>query len=291
MYDYFVFTNVNKKQLPMKNLQLLLSCLAISISIWSCQNHEHQLEEDNIDIGNLSNLSQAVYREIKPFDVIMVGEMHGTQEPAKLVQSLAKLIAKNEGEVYVGVEIPKSMIDLNNNELSVENLSKTAFFTMEESDGRNGQSWFDLMVSCGADDRINVFYIDNYTTSSRDSSMYLEVKQIRELHPERKILTLSGNVHNSLIPMYGENRMGMYLIDDNDTFKPSKIMSINHLYKGGTMRNKMKDGFKVRKAGGVDLTETSKYKNFLSKMPEDKKAYNYFFYTEKVNHSEQVKID
>jgi len=276
----------------MKNAFTFLYFLALSVLILSCQNSEDQSDGNTTNLGNLSNLSQ-----VKPFDVIMVGEMHGTQEPAKLVYSLAELIADNEGQVYVGVEIPEQQINLSNEELNAANLLKTDFFSMEESDGRNGQSWFDLMVNCGADERINVFFLDNYTTSRRDSSMYLEgdssmyleVKKIKELHPERKILTLTGNVHNMLIPYREEVTMGSCIIEDDSTFESSKIMSINHYYKEGTMMNNMGNGLELHEVKGIDLSETSKYKNFLSKMFEGREAHNYFFYTEKVNHSGKIK--
>lgn len=276
----------------MKNLLFLLCSLVLSVLIFSCQNHENQSEENTTDLGNLSNLSQAVYGKIKAFDVIMIGEMHGTQEPARLVYSLAKLIADNEGEVYVGLEIPEQQINLSNDELDPENLLNTPFFIEQEySDGRNGQSWFDLMVNCGADKRINVFFIDNFTTSSRDSSMYIEVKKIKELHPKNKILTLTGNIHNRLIPFREKATMGVCILEDERTFEPSKIMSIGHYYKEGTMRNSMRGEFKIREAKGRDLSELSKYKNFMGEMFEEQDAYNYFFYTEKVNHSAKIEYD
>jgi len=282
----------------MKKLQYILCYLIFSILIFSCQNRERQSPGNvtvvdfstinGIDLGNLSSLSQVVYNEIKPFDVIMVGEMHGTQEPAKLVGSLAKLIAKNEEEVYVGVEIPDRMINLNNNELNEANILKTDFFSMEESDGRNSEAWLNLLINCGADERIKVFFYDNNIASNRDSSMYLGVKNIKELHPKRKILTLSGNIHNMLVPFEGGVTMGSCIIKDSLAFQPSKIMSINHYYKKGTMINNIGNGMELQEVKGIDLSEFSKHKNFLSKMFKGKEEeYNYFFFTEKVNHSEK----
>jgi len=263
----------------MKNVFTFLYFLALSVLMLSCQNPENQSNGNTTNLGNLSNLSQAVYDQIKPFDVIMVGEMHGTQEPAKLVYSLAELIADNEGEVYVGMEIPEKRINLSNDELKTENLLQTDFFTAENSFGMNGQSWFDLMVNCGADKRIHVFFLDNYTTSRRDSSMYLEVKKIKELHPKRKILTLTGNIHNRLIPYREGVTMGSCIIGDDSTFEPSEVMSINHYYKEGTMMNNIGNGLELHEAKGKDLSEMSKHKNFLSKMFEGREGHNYFFYT------------
>lgn len=273
----------------MKN-PILFSCsFILSLLILSCQSQEKPLNKNAVDLGNLSKLSQAVYQKVKPFDVIMVGEMHGTQEPAKLVYSMAKLIADNEGQVYVGLEIPEQQINLKREELNEENLLKTGFFSGENGDGRNGQSGFELILNCSADKRIEIFYFDNFITDDRDSSMYLEIKKIKALYPERKILTLSGNVHNKLIPFRGQKTMGLFITKDSLAFDPSKIMSINHLYKEGTMMNNIGNGLELREVKGIDMSKTSKYKNFLSEMPpESQKEYNYYFYTEKVNHSEKM---
>lgn len=281
----------------MRNALYSLCLLVCSVLIIFCQNHEHQLAENTTDLGNLQNLNQKVYNKIKSFDMIMVGEMHGTQEPAKLVGGLAKLIAKNEGEVYVGLEIPEQMINLNNNELNATNILKTDFFSMDGSDGRNSEAWFGLLVNCGKDERIKVFFYDNNIVSDRDSSMYLSVKKIKELHPKRKILTLSGNVHNMLVPFKDGTTMGSCIIKDSLTFQPSKVMSINHYYKEGTMINNIGNGMELREVEGLDLSETSKYKNYLSKMNflskkfRGKESYNYFFYTQKVSHSEKIKVN
>jgi len=254
------------------------------------QDDAQFLKDNAIEFENLSNLNNQIYEEIASYEVIMVGEMHGTKEPAELVYGLAKLMAEKEEKVIVGIEISDKAINIKPEQITEENLQNTDFFTRENTDGRNGQAWFDLIMKCSSDSIIKVAFYDTYIkgASNRDESMYLNIKKLKETEPDTKIIILSGNIHNMLIPYKEQKTMGYYMHNDTKIFNKDKIASINHMYGSGTMINNIGNGLELHEVGPFEnIYSTSlNYKKYLSKLA--KKSYNYILYTEEVNHSEVI---
>jgi len=252
------------------------------------------LKNNAIEIENLENLNHEIYNEIKDYEIIMVGEMHGTYEPAKFAYGLCKLIAKNEGNVILVLELPKELLGDLSHPISSEDLMSTNFFQMENTDGRNGQSWFELILKSGNKQGIIVETLDNNICTPRDSSMYLDVIRIKKKYPNTKIVTLTGNIHNWLLPFRNQLKLGSYLLNDNQNINSRKIMSINHMYKEGTMMNNTGNGLELRNVEGKDnfLNETIKSKIYLTpQLFEKQKQYTHILYTEKITHSEKMKIN
>jgi len=253
-----------------------------------CQDDAQFLKDNAIEIENLSNLSNSIYEEISSHEVIMVGETHGTKEPTEFVYGLAKLIAEKEGTVIVGIEIPESEIDLKPEQINEKKLLNTSFFTRENSDGRNGQAWFDLIMKCSSDSKIKLAFFDNYIDepADRDKAMYLSIKKLKETEPNTKIITLSGNVHNMLIPNEEQKTMGYYICNDSITFNRDKIASIFHAFNYGTMMNNIGNGLElstIEPINNLYATSTA-YKKYFCKLV-NKRSVNYVLYTEEVNHS------
>lgn len=272
---------------------LFLTSFLVLNALLPAQNAVDILKTNAINLGDLRQLSDELYQAISPFEVIMVGEMHGTCEPAQFVGSLAQLIAEKEGSVSVVLEIPDAKMNLDRNRIDSLGLLHTKFFVEENIDGRNGQAWFNLILRCSRDKRIKLFFMDNNTTPDRDSSMYLEVKRAHFLFPENKILTLSGNIHNRLATPPGDKRMGTYVLEDKIHFQADKIMSINHMYKEGTMMNNIGNGLELRSVQMGDglFSSTLPYDNYFCKtLFGPPLQYNYFFFTRNVQHSEPIQF-
>ena len=112
----------------MKNILFLLIIL---IGLTSCKDnskkqsvsdetlnsidHSVELTEEQKDIKmnaipiqNLSKLSDKIYDEIANYGIIMIGEMHGTNEPAEFANGLCNLITQSEKEVVLALEIRSS---------------------------------------------------------------------------------------------------------------------------------------------------------------------------------------
>jgi hypothetical protein len=259
------------------------------------QDFGNYIKENAIEIESNNNLSHEVYDSIAKFELIMVGEMHGTQEPSLLVESLAKLISKKEGVVSVGLEIPINELTSFIENPTKDNLLNSFFFSKENIDGRNGQSWFNLILNCTKDTNINLFFFDNVNTTKnekRDSIMYLGIKNQKLLFPNNKIITISGNIHNWRIPFNDMVTMGMYCLKDTVNFSYDKVCSISHAYSEGTMLNNT--------GNGLELSTISFEENLYSKSIDyddylvfyefgKKNRYNCLFYTKKVNHSKEIK--
>ncbi len=268
---------------------LFLSCNSVELS-----EDQRRIKENSIEIRNLSTLNNKIYKEIEDYEVIMVGEMHGTKEPSEFALGLCELISNKEQNVILGLEIPPSQMNNFTDNMSLEELKELDFFSGEGSDGRNGEAWLALLEESNKNEAIKVKFIDTQTLSTRDSSMYKEVCEIRKAYPQTKIVTLTGNIHNWLKPFSNKIRLGGLLVSDTTNFYPSKIMSINHIFNKGTMLNNMGNGLELTTIEGKEniFNKTLSAKMFLSKRVfEDRNQYTHFLYTEEVTHSDTLKKD
>jgi len=243
----------------------------------------------------LDSLHEHFYEKLKPFELIMVGEMHGTKEPSLLVKGLAELIAEKEESVSIGLEIPKSEVLKFLETPSDSTLLSSIFFSKKNIDGRNGEAWFDLIHYCTSNPKINLFFFDNYQSlelENRDSSMYVSIIEIKTQHPKSKIITISGNIHNWLIPYRDKPTMGNYCINDTINFSREKICSINHIYSEGTMLSNKGNGLELRsiefkESVYSESVDSNQYLLFYQTTKPSQ--YNCILYTRKVSHSEEIK--
>ena len=299
-------------------MKKILSLLIILIGLTSCKkNIERQtkpdetsnsidssvemteeqknLKENAIPIQNLSKLSDKIYNEIANYEIIMIGEMHGTKEPAEFAYGLCNLVTKFEKNVVLALEIRSSQMNNISDEMSISELKELDFFRRENFDGRNGESMLNLIYKSNQNERIILKFIDNsYPSSSRDSSMYREIRNIHTKYPNTKIVTLTGNVHNSFIPYFDKVRIGGYLLKDSVNFDSKKIMSINHVFSEGSMLNNDGTGLKISTIEREDniYNTTISHDMFLyKKFAEEKNRYTHILYTDKVTASGIVKKD
>jgi hypothetical protein len=275
----------------MKNILKIIFLVFAYIFTANGQDVASELKNNAFPIEDLQNLDSTFYQEIKNYDIIMVGEMHGTNEPALFVYGLLKLLSEMGNEVILAIEIPKSSIG-DVRPFNKENLLLTNFFSMENTDGRNGKAWFELIFKSSALNNVTVEFFDNEYVSPRDSSMYLDILKLKRNNQGSKIVTLSGNIHNWLKPFRDNPTMGTYIMNDSTTFKASRIMSINHIYKEGTMMNNTGNGLELRIVEGNDnfYNQTIASKMYLCKtLFKGHNQYTHFLYTEQVTHSEKVK--
>lgn len=256
---------------------------------------QKDLKKNAIPIQNLSKLSDKIYDEIANYEIIMIGEMHGTNEPAEFAYGLCNLITKSEKNVVLALEIRGSQMNNLSDEMSITQLKELDFFRRENFDGRNGVSMLNLIYKSNQNERIILKFIDNpYPSSTRDSSMYKEIRNIHNKYPNTKIVTLTGNVHNSFIPIFDEERIGGYLLKDSINFDSKKIMSINHVYSEGTMFNNDGTGIKITTIERKENTynSTLSHNIFLyKKLPEEQSRCTHILYTDKVTASGKIEKD
>ena len=270
--------------------------LSIPFSLFS-QDFSQYIKENAMEVKDISKLDADVYNAISTYELIMVGEMHGTQEPAKLVQSFTNLILANENSVSVGLEIPQKELDNFIKNPSEKTLLESKFFTKKNIDGRNGNAWLELILYCSKNPNINLFFFDNYDyqkNQKRDSIMYKGIVAEKKQYPDNKIITLSGNIHNWRIPFKEMITMGMYCFQDTINFSSEKICSINHAYSEGTMLNNTGNGLELREIDFEEsiFSKSAEYENYLVFYGlEYDSRYSCTFYSEKVHHSEKINMN
>jgi len=256
---------------------------------------QKDLKKSAIPIKSLSKLSNKIYDEIANFEILMIGEMHGTNEPAEFAYGLCELIAKHEGNVIMAMEIRASLMNNLSDEMSISELKELDFFRGKNFDGRNGIAWLDLVYKGIKNDGIILKFIDNsYQSSTRDSSMYREIRNIHNKYPNTKIVTLTGNVHNSFTPLFDKVRIGGYLLKDSVNFDSKKIMSINHDYSEGSMLNNDGTGLKIstiERKENIYNTTLSHEMFLYKKFPEEQNRCTHILYTDKVTASGIIEKD
>ncbi len=285
----------------MKALIFLL-LISFQSSLTYSQSFGEYISSNVLKVNEDGSLDSNLYEKFQDFSLIMIGEMHGTNEPADLVKNLAKLILIKEESISIGLEIPENEMETYIEFPSDSTLLKTKFFSKQNIDGRNGKAWFDLIRFCSSQPNINLFFFDNYQAMNirdRDSSMYLSIKKQKSelsnpLGLESKVITLSGNIHNWLIPFNNKPTMGTYCSIDTSLFNTGSICSINHLYSGGTMLNNIGSGLELRTIPFEEsvYTRSTEFKKYLLFNQASKsKQYNCTYFTRYVSYSEELKMD
>ncbi len=274
-------------------MKILLLFLCLSSFHLFSQGWKEYIAENALPTGKSLELDSSHYASFKKYKLIMMGEMHGTQEPAKMTEQLARLILRYEDSVSIGLEIPEKEMELFLKNPSEQKLRSSHFFSKPNEDGRNGQAWFELVRYCLNEPRISIFFYDNFVSLEvpRDSIMYLEVKKQALAHPKNKVLTISGNIHNQLIPRPSQKTMGSYLSNDSLIFPNRSICSIYHLYSEGTMMNNSGNGLGLKtiefQEGDFTSGPSENYVLFYESV--EPSSNNCIFYTRKVHHSESLK--
>jgi hypothetical protein len=236
--------------------------------------------------------NDSLLRQLSGYKLIMVGEMHGTQEPAQFVSYLVEQLIAGGGDVQLGIEIPEEMVSEFVRKPSAERLRDSEFFKNGFPDGRANRDWFNLIVKYQANRKVKLFFYDTESGANRDSIMYSHVKQKIIARPEATTVLLGGNFHNRLIVSRSGKPMGVYLLNDKAVLSLGKICAINHHYKYGTMKNSSGQGLQLRviEPSPSYYSEATPFKAYYSLLPENEYPYTAVFYSEKVTAAEIMNI-
>lgn len=206
--------------------------------------------------------------------------MHGTKEPAEFLVYLAKLFTDKKRKVIVGIEIPKGSMTKFIERPDSIGLTESGFFSVKGGDGRNSEAWFKAINECNNKLKVSFCFLDGYP----DNFKYDNIMECYNADTNAVILTLTGNVHNKLLPYKDKKQMGCYL---KDRFG-NKAFSINHIYNEGTMYNLTSDGLNVRTfppTNGVFATSTNYSNYFLLNIFNTGRDYSAYYYTKIVTAS------
>ena len=268
----------------------------LSLFVVIAQDFPTYLKAHAIKLDRQDSLSNEVYNLIWDYQLIMVGEMHGTNEPAKFVIGLAELLAKEGDSVQVGLEIPPDQMTKYLKKRNNKSIYSSGFFALPANDGRASFAWAELISRLTKNPRVKIFFYDrdNYESlkiSDRDSIMYIKIKKQMQKHPAWKTVTLSGNVHNMLLPFRGENKMGFYLSEDSELNLTDKICSLNHAYGKGTGMGRRDNRLELAELDNSysEYSTAVDYENYFFLFPVNVEfSYTGIYYTRSVTASMPV---
>jgi len=238
------------------------------------------------------SLNKEVYKLLSGFRLIMIGEMHGTNEPVNFVSGLTDLFSNSGDSVQVGFEIPSDQMKDFEKYKTDSSIMQSHFFSKTSLDGRATVAWALAIAKIFHNPKARVFFYDmngDYS-ADRDSIMYLNIKTEMEKRPGWRTITISGNIHNMLMPYKRQNKAGYYLYHDAGLNIKDKFCSLNHQYESGSMMNNIGNGLELREVGPF-VSSYSKFGNdhYLLLFPANMTdPYNGIFFTRKVTAAELV---
>ena len=264
---------------------LFLSTITFQLTNLLGQDVETQLRANAVQIVYLDTLEKPIYDKLKDFKLVMIGEMHGTNEPANFLIGLTELFANNGDTIQVGFEIPSE-------KMTDSSIMQSAYFMNNLTDGRSSFSWANAITRLSKNSRVQIFFFDINKTDTknyqdRDSLMYLKIKKRIEEHPNWKTVTLSGNIHNMRNQIIELPTTAYYLCNDKDLNLSDKICTINHYFLRGTMLNNIGNGLELRQVDNKSsvYSETLNFDNYFYLYPTAKN-YNGIIFTKTVTASE-----
>jgi hypothetical protein len=260
------------------------------------QDFSEYIRKNAVSTDSMYFKSDAVYSFLKSYKLIMIGEMHGTNEPAALTIEFSGMLTDRGDSVQVGLEIPSELMAKFTAGKTDTSISQSEFFANHFEDGRGSYAWVEIIKQVSKNPKARIFFYDvnqdEYkTTSSRDSLLYIHVKKEMNAFPNWKTITLSGNVHNMIIPINGKVKMGLYLMRDSSLNLIGETISINHFYESGSMRNNTGKGLELRYVNytGSEYGKSAFSNSYLLKMPENQNQHhNAIYWTRNVTAATMV---
>jgi len=277
----------------------LLSLLIITFIFFGVRGQDFPayLKENAVKIDNSDSLNKQVYDVLSGYRLIMIGEMHGTNEPVKFATNLAELFASKGDSVQFGFEIPSDQMKTFLILQTDSSVFRSEFFVNPSFDGKASVAWAKAIILLSKNPRIKVFFYDlnkdeTSDNEKRDSLMYGKIRSKIKEHLSWKTITIGGNVHNMLLPYKGKNKIAYYLCKDTTLNIASKLCTLNHYYQCGTMLNNRGNGLELQQV----QTNSSLFSgvvgidNYLLLFPNSmRNEYTGIFFTRTVTAAEMVK--
>ncbi|MGB4849318.1 MAG: hypothetical protein WBP41_15440, partial [Saprospiraceae bacterium] len=227
-----------------------------------------------------------------PFQMIVVGEMHGTNESAPFVSGMADLLTSKGDRVQVGLEIPPELMMTFSQLHTDSSIYQSVFFLNPPFfDGKESIAWANLISVLNHNRKVNIFFFDvnkgEDKIADRDSLMAMKIKSQFDKHPAWKMITLGGNYHNRIT----DPSTMISILKRN---LRATICSLNMTYKEGSCNANFGNGLEIKKLGSYPsvFNSTDGYERYIILMPP-KSGYDYdgFYYTKFITAAAMVKHD
>lgn len=191
--------------------------------------------------------------------VILLGELHGTQEaPAFAAQMICQAV-KSDHAVTLFLELSKEEQPAIDQYLASDgsttakgSLLQTESWGRDYQDGRNSVAMFELIEYVRklkqAGQAVELVLIDWQSAPDRDQEMANNLLKTVEKDPARFFIALMGNIHNQINP--GSGRVGDLVLK---ALGSEQVISLNQLYGPGSAWVCLaSEGCGVHKLGGLD---------------------------------------
>jgi hypothetical protein len=256
-----------------RNILLLLTLMITFLSV-SGQEDETYLKKNAIRFENPEKLSDSIYTLLSPFQIVMVGEMHGTNESAPFISGLTDLFTSKGDSVQVGLEINPALMSKFLRLHTDSSIYQSDFFSNPPYlDGRESLPWADLISTLNKNPKVKIFFFDTNgdknLVSFRDTLMAANIKTQFNKHLTWKMITLSGNYHNKISDA---NTMTSVLKRNVS----AKVCSLNMEYKEGSCNADFTHGLEIKQLGSYPsvFNSTEGYNRYLLLYPA-KSNYDY----------------
>ncbi len=193
-----------------------------------------------VQVVKPDSLGEDIYQMLRPYQLLLIGETHGTNESANLVTGLLKIMLAHGDSVQIGLEIKLSQMNDFHGNLNDATLLTSEFFSGKNHNPQASEAWAKLILYASKNTRCKLFFFDVVYTDDnrlypRDSAMYLNIKEKMKEHPSWKTIVLTGDIHSRTSPYNNIPTLGYYLSTDAAIAAFSPIISIVHRYKTGEL--------------------------------------------------------
>lgn len=183
---------------------------------------------------------------LEPGTVLLVGEMHGTEEAPAFVRSVACRALAEDLPVTVGLEIDRAddatfqeYLRSDGSAAARERLLAAPFWHRASQDGRSSRAMLELvddLRELAASGKLRAILIDRpHPGAERDRAMAERVAEAVTERPGDLVVVLTGNIHNRLtkgMPWNDElEPMGYRL---RRLLPEARLVSLDMAYPGGT---------------------------------------------------------
>jgi erythromycin esterase-like protein len=206
-----------------------------SLPLFACLCFAQARAQVQVDDQGIIDAAQLIRSEAAGHRLILLGEMHGTQQIPKLVGALVSAYAE-QGPVLLGLEVHHSEQAALRRYLASDGgsgarsaLEATPFWNVNglQHDGRRNHETLDLIEQVRRlrvrGKEVDILAYDNprnqiVDSQKRDKAMAVRLRSALAARPRGRLLVLAGNVHAMLerpsnAPPEMQTPMGVYLRD------------------------------------------------------------------------------
>ncbi len=232
---------------------------------------EDGIRRNAVAIARLDTFDASIKDIFKNQKLILVGEIHGTAEPAEFVNYLvANLIGKGRN-IYVGLEISAQDIVAGDQLHDPDALGNSPFFK-RETVNKGSLAWLGLISTMSKLSGVHLFFFDLTKKQAesglhhRDSLMYVNIKAKMLADTGAIYICLTGSFHNKITGDLFPTPMGNYFLRDKDlNISLFNMVSFNYAYVEGGACFNAGDGTRLHTLANSDYLYTlTGMRNFFS---------------------------